>query len=465
MPQAGIFPWSRPMPHDHSCIGQGGYVSDLDLINKPSIDVREHGVIANNIVDDTVAFQAAIDALSAVGGCLILPRGQIRITDALNFPTDVFYKVEGQGLESIINMDAGVAKNGLMFAGTFPNKAYFILKDFTINGVANLNWGIYSTFAISKSYMENVYIKNFGMGGFYLNNNCGLLLVKCTAYSGTGTGFKIESGITTLQGCEAQEVIGYGVHAKDTPIYIYGGFYQDSTIVDVLLENSGGDISAFFESSSNTYKNADNIRLIGTSKGINITGNQMTKSAVDDVTATGVCINLIDARGVKIGGNVINPHADVAGLTGIPHIKIQAACRDIEIGVNDFIGKSFVNVVNPLVSIAAGVERIKVPFDVALAPVELTIAGGVISITRNYHKIDGQGDAADNLDTINGGVDGMELTLQAENVARIITVRDNVGNIELEGGVNATLGTTLQKLYLLYDATSGKWVERSRFTG
>ena len=42
MPQAGIFPWSRPMPHNHSAIGQGGRISYVDALNnKPVVDVRD----------------------------------------------------------------------------------------------------------------------------------------------------------------------------------------------------------------------------------------------------------------------------------------------------------------------------------------------------------------------------------------------------------------------------------------
>ena len=44
------------------------------------------------------------------------------------------------------------------------------------------------------------------------------------------------------------------------------------------------------------------------------------------------------------------------------------------------------------------------------AATELTIASGAIAITQNNHTVDTQGDAAtDDLDTINGGTDGLVL--------------------------------------------------------
>ena len=97
-------------------------------------------------------------------------------------------------------------------------------------------------------------------------------------------------------------------------------------------------------------------------------------------------------------------------------------------------------------------------------PTELTIAAGVIAVTQNYHLVDTEADAgADDLDTINGGVGGMKLTLQTVDAARDVTVTE-AGNIMLTGA-NCVLTIPQCKLYLLYDATNAVWVERGRCTG
>ena len=98
-------------------------------------------------------------------------------------------------------------------------------------------------------------------------------------------------------------------------------------------------------------------------------------------------------------------------------------------------------------------------------PTELTVDGaGAITVTRGYHTVDGAGDADDNLDTINGGVAGMILVLQAEHNLRTITLRDGQDNIELEGGANFALATIAHKIYLFYDPVTTNWNEISRFT-
>jgi len=97
------------------------------------------------------------------------------------------------------------------------------------------------------------------------------------------------------------------------------------------------------------------------------------------------------------------------------------------------------------------------------APTTLTIATGAVTATRSYHKIDTEAAAAsDDLDTINGGVDGNILILRCVASARDVVVRDNAGNIQLAGGVNFTLGNLRDRLVLQYDAEAAEWLELSR---
>jgi hypothetical protein len=94
-------------------------------------------------------------------------------------------------------------------------------------------------------------------------------------------------------------------------------------------------------------------------------------------------------------------------------------------------------------------------------PTELTISAGAVTVTQSYHVIDTEGDAAtDDLDTINGGVDGMRLILRSADSARDPTLKDLTGNLNLVG--DFTLAFCQRRVELLYDAEIGKWVELSR---
>lgn len=94
----------------------------------------------------------------------------------------------------------------------------------------------------------------------------------------------------------------------------------------------------------------------------------------------------------------------------------------------------------------------------------LTITVGVISITNSgsIYDLDTEGAAAtDDLDTINGGNQGQLICLQTANSARDVVLKHNTGNIFNPGGVDLTLGLTTDRIFLMYDSTSAKWVTTS----
>jgi hypothetical protein len=94
-------------------------------------------------------------------------------------------------------------------------------------------------------------------------------------------------------------------------------------------------------------------------------------------------------------------------------------------------------------------------------PTELTISGGEITPTSNYHYVDTEGDAAtDDLDTINttGLSEGTLLVLRPESGSRDVVCKDNTGNLQLAG--DFTMSTTYDSITLILE--DGDWVELSR---
>ena len=90
--------------------------------------------------------------------------------------------------------------------------------------------------------------------------------------------------------------------------------------------------------------------------------------------------------------------------------------------------------------------------DAALLTID---AGGAITRTRVYHRVDTFGGAAsDDLVTINGGVEGDLLIIHSENVARTVVVKHGAGNIWLAGSVDYTFDDTRHHLTLLYNGAS-----------
>jgi len=90
---------------------------------------------------------------------------------------------------------------------------------------------------------------------------------------------------------------------------------------------------------------------------------------------------------------------------------------------------------------------------------ELTISGGAVTVTQNYHKIDTEGDAAsDDLDTINGNSAGLFIVLRIVADARNVVIKHNTGNILCAGAADITLDTTGQFAFGVYDTGQSKWL-------
>lgn len=81
---------------------------------------------------------------------------------------------------------------------------------------------------------------------------------------------------------------------------------------------------------------------------------------------------------------------------------------------------------------------------------ELTISGGVITVTQSAHSVDTEGDAAeDNLDTINGGVGGQILFLHPAAETRNIILKHGTGNIYLHGDEDIELDGIRAGIFLM----------------
>jgi len=88
---------------------------------------------------------------------------------------------------------------------------------------------------------------------------------------------------------------------------------------------------------------------------------------------------------------------------------------------------------------------------------EIAIASGAITASRTLIRLQPEAGTSDDLATINGGTDGMEVLLCAQDAADSITIKSGSGNIDLGGG-DIELDATREYLRLVYDGGSSKWV-------
>lgn len=83
---------------------------------------------------------------------------------------------------------------------------------------------------------------------------------------------------------------------------------------------------------------------------------------------------------------------------------------------------------------------------------ELTIASGAVMLTKSYHSIDTESDAAtDDLDTINGVTEGRIIALRANHTDRTVVLKNGTGNLIL--GADIYLDDTNKHALLIGDSS------------
>jgi hypothetical protein len=93
-------------------------------------------------------------------------------------------------------------------------------------------------------------------------------------------------------------------------------------------------------------------------------------------------------------------------------------------------------------------------------PTELTIISGAITITRAYHTVDTESDAAsDDLDTVNGGAIGDIVILTSAATARTVVLKHGTGNVRLSGGTDRSLDHVRDSIILLHNGS--EWIQVS----
>lgn len=97
------------------------------------------------------------------------------------------------------------------------------------------------------------------------------------------------------------------------------------------------------------------------------------------------------------------------------------------------------------------------PYNAASGSIEATIASGAITAYSHYIRVYGEGDAADDLATINGGAHGSWVILLAPDGGTApVTVKNGTGNIVLPA--DFVLGGVSTALALFYDDEQDKWL-------
>lgn len=270
-------------------------------------------------------------------------------------------------------------------------------------------------------------------------------------------------------GTERQLMQGDGSTVTDQQFPIFdgttGGLFKQSALVqggtnvvtcagitlEAELSRVGGPITLLASNLDNTNpaSNAQvRARVAGASGGDpfiswEILLNTLWSMGLDNSDSD----KLVLSRDQFLGTNNV---FEADGSTGDFTIKTTLTVDGISTLTGDVTAVGDVTLSAGSLIISAGMLNIGLPSVV-------TIVSGAITVTRSHHGIAGEGGAADNLDTINGGNTGDILIIRSSSSANDITCTE-VGNLRL-GATTRVLTHTNDKLFLLFEGSN--WTEIS----
>lgn len=329
------------------------------MIDGAPVNVLDYGAVGDGVTDSTAAIQAAIDALSPLGGTLYFPKGSYIVSDAnadnaclvVTAPIQflgagAFYtsiqpaaSVAGtvntilvnpnasydQTLMSFKNLSLGNLNNGTR-AGNHgiycitlnagQNLPKFTVENCSIqqgNGFAiyhlndpvdNVNGGMYA------AYINNNTLK----GGIKLENSGDSIVISNNVLSGTGTG--VHAALTS--GASLLSVLDNNITTTNSAIIMVSGMR-----VNILRNN----IEHYTAGSSN-FAVIDIIASAGTYVAGAIQQNLVSAFGSTDATKL---VHIRNARGTLFQDNTF-----LAGGGGITAIYVDNTCQDIRIGGNSY---------------------------------------------------------------------------------------------------------------------------------
>jgi len=225
------------------------------------VNVKQFGAIGNGIADDTVAIQAAINALlAASGGSLYFPSGTYKIASTLLFTLDTgvitkSVNIYGDGATSVIYYTPIDGTDCLHFLGGATNgMATLHIHDLQILGPNNIGSGngIRLQRCLTPPLIDSVVVNQFSGGaGIYVESSWAVNLVnvwsQLNKYGALLTNDPVGGGWgstvnTTLQNCHLQFNGSHGLYVPAIGVaYTIKQLVVDNCVIE---GNMGGGIVA-----------------------------------------------------------------------------------------------------------------------------------------------------------------------------------------------------------------------------
>lgn len=265
---------------------------------QPYIDVRAFGAVGDGVTDDTVALQAAINFVSALGGGALVLKGGTFLSDKLNLVSRIRLISVGGILKLNDSQDSALLE--IPIGGD-----YIFLDDLEIDGNGANNTGTPATFGLililstsgsptSDVFIKNCLIENANQNAIYLNDGARRIHIdRCRINQATNGSCIVLSAVgdttreLSITNCTLAAALKSRIRA-------------DGIVLGAVISNN------FFDGSSGDATSAEILARDAANRDFVIEGNVCTASAAFGIYVGG--------SNMAISNNVVRGHNETGIL-------------------------------------------------------------------------------------------------------------------------------------------------------
>lgn len=402
----------------------GSVVTNVEDKLAQYVSVKDFGAVGDGVTNDTVAIQAALDAVAVTGGSVYAPAGTYRVSDELTVASNT--AVIGDGIEvTLFSATSSMTSAQAMFYGNASDSMRF--ENFSIlgntNGTNGAGSGIHCKTG-SGNQIRNVFISNTTQAGIRLEEQNSAWVDSCWLQSNGRTGYTDNHGIM---------------------VYSAAG----STVDNYNIKITNNKINNAFRKGITDYApNADVYDIL-------IDGN-----TVESCGLGGIYIGTPQGRDIRITNNyVAGCYVNIQYGPGTNSIidgnNVQNATGDYGIGFYDSTNLVVSN--NTVVgSEISGIDTVIVP---GTRNSQVLINGNIVHNSNRSTAGFGPGIYIDDCD--NAVVTGNIVYDDSGSILTTHGVVDGSGNVNCQIAANTVLNVTVKYLIqsttgMLQDVTYGQ---------